>query len=121
MIHRKLQSEQFKLKGKNILEGRPCKINSVEGFLNGTTNAQIYKDASPQNPNSTDELGMRKENLIRLHIQIRQDLAQAMHELVFKRKCDSKFKGRRATQRGIIEEALESYFKGEGLIIENDD
>ena len=49
-----------------------------------------------------------KENLGRLHIQIRQDLFERLLRAVFERKCDPKNRG--ASQRAVIEEALENHF-----------
>ena len=50
------------------------------------------------------------EKIERLHVHIRKDIADRLLEMVFKRKCDRKMKKHRATQRVIIEEALEEYF-----------
>ncbi len=50
------------------------------------------------------------EKIERLHVHIRKDLADKLLEMVFKRKCDRKMKKHQATQRVIIEEALEEYF-----------
>jgi hypothetical protein len=44
---------------------------------------------------------------------MRQDLVDKLLDAVFKRKRDPKVKNQNATQRAIIEEALENYFKNE--------
>ena len=124
---------KFKSKGANILKGQQSGPNSMEDFLKDTqkrknTNAQFYETTNPQKQNSTNEhfpratnhqihrtTKDRKEELGRLHIQIRQDLIEKLLDAVFKRKRDHKVKNRKATQRAIIEEALEKYFMQESV------
>jgi hypothetical protein len=53
---------------------------------------------------------LTSDKIERLHVHIRKDLADALLEMVFRRKCDRKRKKNQATQRVIIEEALEEYF-----------
>jgi hypothetical protein len=119
---------KFKSKGENILRSRP---ESMEDFLNDTQNhkptiPQLHKSTDTQKPKSADDHTLKGTNhqmhkttkaqshkLCRLHIQIRQDLADRLLDLVFKRKLDPKIKNRNASQRVIIEEALENYFKYE--------
>ena len=116
------KAEKFKTKGVNILKGEQAKPNSMEDFLKDSPKeyekkAQIHKTAIPQfhkitNP-QTHNFEVRKEELGRLHIQIRQDLVDKLLGAVFRRKRDPKVKNRNATQRAVIEEALENYFKNE--------
>lgn len=101
---------QFKSKGAEILtQGMPT---SVEGFIkepvnSSTADPQMGNPTNPEIHNSTNVVTNR---LGRLHIEIRYDLLQRLMQRVFQRKCDPKFKGR-STQRAVIEEALEDYFK----------
>ena len=119
---------KFKSKGEGILRGQQPEPGSMEDFLKDTqyhqdTTAHLHKNTNPQKDNSTNEQFLQatnhhghqtpkeqKHKLCRLHIQIRQDLVDKLLDMVFKRKLDPKIKNRNATQRVIIEEALESYF-----------
>jgi len=119
----KAKAEKFKTKGANILKGEQAKPNSMEDFLKGPTeehkkDTQMHKSASPQflkttNPQMHGTTKVRKEELGRLHIQIRQDLVDKLLDMVFRRKRNPKVKNQNATQRAVIEEALENYFKNE--------
>jgi len=71
--------------------------------------AQINKCAKPQMPNSPNE-DESEQNIVRLHVHIKQDLANKVLELVYRRKRNHKTK-KEASQRAIIEEALRMYFK----------
>ena len=120
--HRERKSEQFREKGSNILNDRPSGIGD---FLNDSLpqreNTQIPKPTIPQMHTSTvvgkqwkqDNLSAKTENgtLGRLHLQIRRDLIEKLLDMVFERKRDPRFKGRHATQRSVIEDALEYYFE----------
>ena len=121
MVPKKRKPDQFRSTGKNILNNGGTLPNSVEGFLNDTPNAHLHTSTFTQIQHTSIEQNRNQENIGRVHIQIRKDLAVALWGLVFERKSDPKIKGRQATQRGIIEEALESYFKRKGLLKENDD
>ena len=119
---------KFKSKGENILRPGP---GSMEDFLNDTQNhkatiPKLHKSTDTQSSNSADDHIFQDANhqkhkttktqthkLCRLHIQIRQDLADRLLDLVFKRKLDPNIKNRNASQRVIIEEALVNYFKYE--------
>ena len=120
MTRSKKKSDTFKLKGKSILSAQPLSVNSVEVFLEEPTNTQLHKNSVPQKQFSTEIFDTDNEKLNRLHIQIRQDLAETLFKLVFQRKSDPNIKGKRATQRAIIEEALENYFKTVGILPKND-
>ena len=55
------------------------------------------------------------EPMERLHIQISKEIVDKLLGIVFARKRDSSTKRKNATQRAIIEEALEEYFARRGL------
>ena len=55
------------------------------------------------------------ETVERIHVQIRKELADKLLELVYARKREGKLKKSNATQRHIIEQALEEYFEKEGI------
>ena len=122
----KPKKDRFKQKGQNILNSRP---NSMKDFLEGqkdaqmrkdviaqlhkTTRPQIHKSADVQHHNDTSAYISRgfsqhtaPEELERIHVQIRKDLADKLIEIVYVRKRE----GKKATQRHIIEQALEEYF-----------
>ena len=119
----KAKAEKFKTKGANILKGEQAKPNSMEDFIKDSPKeyekkAQIHKNTVPQvhkltNPLIHNDLEVKKEELGRLHIQLRQDLIDKLLDTVFKRKRDPKVKNQNATQRATVEEALENYFKNE--------
>jgi len=120
--HKDAKAEKFRVKGSKILKDQPFGIGT---FLNDLSpkwgNAQIHKTTIPQKTTTTAGLiqdntvdqshNMKKEVLGRLHLQIRQDLLEKLLDTVFKRKRNPKYKGCDATQRSVIEEALECYFK----------
>jgi hypothetical protein len=119
---------KFKSKGENILRGQQPGPGSMEDFLKDTQNHKdtiphLHESLNPQKDNSTNDHFLKvtnypihksskeqKHKLRRLHIQIRQDLLDKLLDIVFKRKLDPKIKNRNATQRVVIEEALECYF-----------
>ena len=120
-------TDKFKNKGRAILGGREPLPSSVEDFIKDETETSdpaaatkytnTHLRASSQIPSQTtisqsqDPPKPDMEPLGRLHIEIRQDLMDQLLELVFQRKRDPYIKGRAATQRGIIEEALQHYFE----------
>jgi len=116
---------KFKSKGANILRGQQSGPNNMEDFLKDTqkresTNPRFHKSTNEHFPRATNHqihrtLKDRKEELGRLHIQIRQDLIEKLLDAVFKRKRDHKVENRNATQRAIIEEALEKYFMQDNM------
>lgn len=119
---------KFKSKAKNILNPNP---RNMENFIKDTQNhndtiPQIHENTDSQMGKSANDHFLQGSNhkmhksvkeqnhkTCRLHIQIRQDLADKLLDMVFKRKLDPKIKNRDASQRVIIEEALEGYFKNE--------
>jgi hypothetical protein len=122
-------TDKFKIEGKAILNGKKPLPNSVKDFIRDaagapdqlggmykTTNTHLHDSRKPQPPKSTkgqnqDLSTPDAEPLGRLHIEIRQDLMDELLGMVFQRKRDPYIKGRAATQRGIIEEALQHYFE----------
>jgi hypothetical protein len=116
--------DKFRAKGHSILEGSPY---SMKDFIEDKprnaqthkdTSAQMHKTAAPQNysgantqahkgpisPN--DSSGTTEDAVERIHVQIRKDLADRLIQMVYTRKLSEK----KASQRGIIEQALEEYF-----------
>ena len=119
---------KFKSKVENVLKDQGPAPENMEDFLKDTQN---HKDTIPQLPesvtsqmdHSTNENLLRatnykmhkspkeqKHKLCRLHIQIRQDLVDKLLDMVFKRKRNPDVRMRDASQRAIIEEALDHYF-----------
>jgi hypothetical protein len=131
----KNKKDRFKQKGQSILDdSRP---NSMKDFLEGqkdtqmrkdtiaqlpkTTKSQKHKNAPEQNRNYTNTQNSKVSNrdngpeeLERIHVQIRKDLADKLIEMVYARKREGKLAKRKASQRHIIEQALKEYFEKEG-------
>ena len=122
----KNKKDKFKKKGQSILNSAP---NSMKDFLEDqrdtqmqndtiaqlhkTTKPQIHKSANVQNLNYTQNSnGTERDNdkLERIHVQIRKELADKLIEMVYARKREGKLAKRKASQRQIIEQALEEYF-----------
>jgi hypothetical protein len=131
---------KFKSKGSNILKTQKAGPNSMNEFLEDkpakipqlqkASVAQLCKTTDPQNHNfisaqnrndtntqtSSDEnkysatKNVEPEAVERIHVQIRKDLADKLIEMVYERKREGKVKKRNASQRQIIEQALEEYF-----------
>jgi hypothetical protein len=123
----KNNKDRFKQKGQSILDSRP---NSMRDFLEDQKDTQMHQDTitqlhktiesqkhqgaiaqsrnytKPQNSNGSDP-DTAPEELERIHVQIRKDLADKLIEMVYVRKRE----GKKATQRHIIEQALQEYFK----------
>lgn len=131
MITRQSNNGRFKAKGSDILKATPA---SVAEFLDDNTGAidlkklkkenvekqdctigQNHKTGISQLSNEASRLECHKQNakedLERLHVQIRKDLADRLIETVFKMKRDRSLKKGKASQRLIVEQALEEYFK----------
>ena len=111
------KAEKFKHKGENILKNLPT---GIKDFLYNSPlkdeNTHPHNSTKPQISISKEE----KEDLGRLHIQIRQNLIDKIVATVFKRKSNPKIIKRNATQRAVIEEALEMYFdKNPAQSVEN--
>jgi hypothetical protein len=136
---------KFKSKGSNILKAQTTGPNSMNEFLEDipaedtqtqkNTVAQLHKTTDPQNHNFTsaqnrndtktqppsDEnkystiKNFEPEAVERIHVQIRKDLADKLIEMVYARKREGKLAKRKASQRKIIEQALEEYFAKRGI------
>lgn len=103
------KAQKFKSKGESILGDQ--KPSSMEDFLNDTSDGitkdtQIQKSSIPQFHKATDA---QDKKLGRLHIQIGQDLIDRLISEIFRRKRDPIVKNKHATQRAIIEDALDAY------------
>ena len=102
------KAEKFRIKGTNILKDKP---NGIGDFLSDSSprgkNAYLHNSTKPQIPISKDQ----KNELGRLHIQIKQGLIEKLIDTVYKRKSDPKIRKKNASQRAVIEEALELYFQ----------
>ena len=121
-------ADKFKSKAEKILRREESGPKNMEDFLKNTqlhksTTTDLYNNTNAQMQNPTNEQSLKSTNnqmhmtskvqgeeLGRLHIQIRQELIEKLLDTVFKRKRDRKVKNRQATQRAVIEEALEMYF-----------
>ena len=127
-----MKKGKFKSKGVSILNRKQSDPMSIKEFLEDSTptdvlRAQNRKDTFAQECkiskandceefknlkiNSFHDKGLQTEGVARLHVHIRKDLADKVLETVFKRKRDRKIMRKNATQRIIIEQALEDYFK----------
>ncbi len=114
---------KFKSKGASILKASP---KSMKEFLNDGSNDEIlennthiHKNTIAQNHNSIEqqnEVGHYEEScnnsneIARIHVHIRKELADKMFDLVFRRKRNRQYSKGTATQKAIIEEALEDFF-----------
>jgi len=134
------QKGKFKAKGASILKGKPSGFKSMKEFLedpsriaasgfNTNSKTQKHKNtfaqdricskANDDNPfenlkiENAHAKGSQPEGVARLHVHIRKDLADKILETVFKRKRNRKIRNKDATQRVIIEQALEDYFEKE--------
>jgi len=109
-----------------FLEDKPAKIPQIQkgpvDQLCKTTDPQNHNLTSVQTRNdantqiSSDEnkysatKNVEPEAVERIHVQIRKDLADKLIEMVYARKREGKLAKRKASQRYIIEQALEEYF-----------
>ncbi len=133
-MHRKSKpAGKFKSKGEAILKSQRPSPASMVDFLTYTQNhkgagPQMHKSTNLQKHNCANENFLRainyqmrkpskeqKHKVCRLHIQIRQDLVDKLLDTVFKRKRDPDVRMRDASQRAIIEAALEEYFMSKGI------
>ena len=105
----KTKTEMFRAKGADILKDHVSGISDFLGdSLSRRENPQLHKPTMPQMHTKPDTY----EALGRLHLQVRRDLSENLLDVVFKRKRDPKFKGR-ASQRSVVEDALDQYFRNE--------
>ncbi len=92
---------------------------STDSQKRNTAFAQNHKSRSAKNNICTNTQNSKKDNKFvdidnaeaveRIHVHIRKDLADKLIEMVYARKREGKSK-RQASQRHIIEQALEAYF-----------
>ena len=101
------KAANFRLMGETILKGeRPANMTDFLKGTNHNRSSELHKPTDTQLHKPTfPEFG-------RLHLQIRQDLIDRLLDEVFRRKKDSSIGNRRATQRAVIEDALEKFFSG---------
>jgi len=72
------------------------------------------RNVPPTHPRQASKLSNRYIDTVevtRLHVHIRRDLADRLFEEVFSRKWDRSVPNKFATQRVVIEHALDAYFK----------
>ena len=99
--------EKFRLLGESILDDQ--KPANMEDFLKGK---DPNRDSEIHIPTNTPLCKSTSQKLGRLHLQIRKELIDRIFHEVFRRKRDLDVSSRNATQRAVIEEALERYFAG---------
>ena len=108
----KTKTEMFRAKGADILKDHVSGISDFLGdSLSQRENPQLHKPTIPQMHIDPDKTSTH-EALGRLHLQVRRDLSEKLLDAVFKRKRDPKFKGC-ASQRSVVEDALDQYFRNE--------
>ena len=133
------QKGKFKSKGESILKGPLAGPKSMKEFLSPpgelVSSAQGHNVSFVQRRNGTlaqnhsstlsdqklihgdttsvtnKQADIVAEEISRLHVHIRKDLADKLIEAVFNRKRDRSFQRKDATQRFIIEQALETWFE----------
>ena len=119
----KPQKGRFKSKGAGILKGKPSEFCNIEAFVSHPKKhkSPFAQECNSSNPSSGES--DRNEDAyknrapefgaaaIRLHVHIRKDLADKMLEMVFERKKNPVVDKKDASQRMIIEEALEAFFQ----------
>jgi hypothetical protein len=98
----------FMNKAKDIFSNQP---QSIKDLLDGTYEKNA--ETATHLPKVTQPNAVKQYT--RIHIHIRQDLANKVLDVVVQRKKDPKYSKRGASQRAIIEEALEYYFKSISL------
>ncbi len=94
----------FKSKADNILNTSP---RSIQELLDGPPGKGRKKE-TVQSKNIPPD---NSKGCTRVHVHIRLDLANKMLDLVYERKKRGYHKKKDASQRAIIEEALEYYFQ----------
>jgi hypothetical protein len=101
---------------KNLIE-QSHEGSNIQNHKNTLTQKHGY--AKTQESTEEKKLSSIKnsvsETVERIHVQIRKELADKLIETVYARKREGKCKKKDATQRQIIEQALEEYFEREGF------
>lgn len=86
---------------KDLLEEKhQDKSLKDNGRMHNRANADLHMNDQESNQN----------DIVRIHVHIRKDLADKVLEAVFQRKRNKGAVKKDASQRAIIEEALEMYF-----------
>jgi hypothetical protein len=103
---------------RDFIEDKPSKgqmHKDTSAQRHSTAKPQIHSEAKPQMCKVTNEQNCKPEALVdaveRIHVQIRKDLADRLIQMVYSRKLSKK----RASQRSIIEQALEEFFERNNL------
>ena len=132
---REKRTSRFKEKGCGILKTTPKSVSEflegkeyrAEKHKSGDENVKMYKGDFAQNHNSPKPENQNcitppkpmetkaPQEVERLHVHIRKDLADKLMEVVFMQKKDRTIKRGRVSQRNIVEKALKEYFKKHGL------
>ena len=122
---RNTRAEGLRAKGANILKDRSINMSDFLGVLpppsenpqlHRSTKTQMHKTSmiSEVTKRFDHASNIRSEGLGRLHVEIRQELIDKLLNEVFQRKRNPMNKGREATKRSVIEDALEDYFNRKG-------
>src|SRR6056297_817530 len=109
MPKEKKKKGKFKSMGANILKPRAQSCKSA--FAQNPKSIKSYsdRDVNPFDKNKPFNKSEHADEVVRIHVHIRKDLADKLFKAVYINKL-SRDKEIRATQRLIIERALESYF-----------
>ena len=95
-LHKSTDSQK---RNTAFAQNHKSKIAQNNICTNTQNSKKRYKSADINNPEAVE----------RIHVHIRKDLADKLIETVYTLKCEGKSK-RKASQRHIIEQALEAYF-----------
>ena len=118
---------KFISKAESILKGQFLQPQTMDEFITGSAVetdesperevSQLHKSAFTQKHIATSPQGQNPGSVQteRLHVHIRRHLADKLLEAVIARKRDPKHKRKDASQRAIIEEAMEEYFRKCGI------
>jgi hypothetical protein len=106
----KTTGNMFKSKAKSILKNTPQSIKELLEDNLEKSDVQMHNGPNGDMHNQSMKDGQSAE-FVRFHVHIRQDLADKVFEAVFQRKKNKGKIKKEASQRAIIEEALEKYFK----------
>lgn len=111
----KNSSNLFKDKASAIIQSSPQSMKALleddSQNISQKQNGQIHKDQSVEMSIREKKDDGKPVKVTRFHVHIRQDLADKVFEAVFERKKNKSKIKKEASQRAIIEEALEMYFK----------
>ena len=99
------QKNKFKKEVGQLLGHSPQSIKELLGN-NHSQQPQLHNCANPEKHINSNK---KTTQYARIHIHIRQDLFNKILDLAFERKKDRTTTARGASQRAIIEEALEFF------------